>query len=46
MAATPPDGRCSKANLHEMIMLEGAADAIGMVLDFCYYSGRALDIAV
>lgn len=44
--AAAPDGRSSEANVHETVMLEGAADAMGTVLDFCYYPDRALDIAV
>lgn len=41
-----PDGHFSEANVHETVMLEGAADAMGAVLDFCYYPDRALDIHV
>eukprot|EP00580_Thalassiosira_gravida_P015268 CAMPEP_0201661640 /NCGR_PEP_ID=MMETSP0494-20130426/3942_1 /ASSEMBLY_ACC=CAM_ASM_000839 /TAXON_ID=420259 /ORGANISM="Thalassiosira gravida, Strain GMp14c1" /LENGTH=1605 /DNA_ID=CAMNT_0048139801 /DNA_START=141 /DNA_END=4958 /DNA_ORIENTATION=+ len=41
-----PDGHSSEVNVHETVMLESAADAMGIVLDFCYYPDRALDINV
>jgi len=41
-----PDGHSSEMNVHETVMLESAADAMGMVLDFCYYPDRALHINV
>lgn len=41
-----PDGHSSEMNVHETVMLESAADAMGMVLDFLYYPDRALDINV
>lgn len=41
-----PDDHSSDINVHETIMLEGAADAMGAMLDFCYYPDRPLDIFV
>ena len=41
MEAAAPDGCSLDANVHETVMLEGTADAMGTVLDFC-----ALDIAM
>ena len=34
----------SEVNIHETVMLESAADAMGSVLDFCYYHDQPLDI--
>lgn len=39
-----PDGHSSEVNIHETVMLDSAADAMGIVLDFCYYPDRPLDI--
>jgi len=38
------DSNSSEVNAHETIMLESAADAMGSVLDFCYYHDHPLDI--
>ncbi|KAL7541508.1 hypothetical protein ACHAXR_010989, partial [Thalassiosira sp. AJA248-18] len=46
----PEDGHLSEAlheeKVHEVVMLESAANAMGMVLDFCYYHDRELEINV
>ena len=41
-----PDGHSSDVNVHETIMLESAADAMGIVFDFCYYPDKQLDINI
>ncbi|KAL7457435.1 hypothetical protein ACHAWC_008974 [Mediolabrus comicus] len=41
-----PDGHSSDVNVHETIMLESAADAMGIVFDFCYYHDKKLDINI
>ena len=41
-----PDGHSSDVNVHETIMLESAADAMGIVFDFCYYPDKKLDINI
>ena len=41
-----PDGHSSDVNVHESVMLESAADAMGIVLDFCYYPDKALEINI
>ena len=41
-----PDGHSSDVNVHETIMLESAADAMGIVLDFCYYPDKPLEINI
>jgi len=38
------DDRPSDANVHETVMLESAANAMGAVLDFLYYPDRSLEI--
>jgi hypothetical protein len=41
-----PDGHSSEVNVHETVMLESAADAMSVVLDFCYYHDYPLEINV
>ncbi|KAL3763845.1 hypothetical protein ACHAW5_006263 [Stephanodiscus triporus] len=41
-----PDGHSSEVNVHETVMLESAANAMGMVLDFCYNPDCPLDVNV
>ena len=41
-----PDGHSSEVNVHETVMLESAADAMSVVLDFCYYPDYPLEINV
>ena len=41
-----PDGHSSDVNVHETVMLESAADAMGIVFDFCYYPDKKLDINI
>lgn len=41
-----PDAHSSGADVHETVMLEGAADAMTAVLDFCYYRDQDLAINV
>jgi hypothetical protein len=41
-----PDGHSSDVNVHETILLEGAADVMGLMLDFCYFPERPVDISV
>ncbi|KAL7542059.1 hypothetical protein ACHAXR_011492 [Thalassiosira sp. AJA248-18] len=45
-AGDEPDGHSSEDNIHVTVMLESAADAMGMLLDFCYYPDRELDMNV
>ena len=41
-----PDGHSSEVNVHETVMLESAANTMGVVLDFCYNPGCLLDVNV
>ncbi|KAL3803217.1 hypothetical protein HJC23_003492 [Cyclotella cryptica] len=41
-----PDGHSSDVNVHETVLLEGAADVMGVMLDFCYFPERPVDISV
>jgi hypothetical protein len=41
-----PDGHSSDVNVHETIMLESAADVLGIVLDFLYYPDQRLEINI
>ena len=41
-----PDGHSSDVNVHETIMLESAADTMGIVLDFLYYPDKPLEMNI
>jgi len=41
-----PDGHSSDVNVHETILLESAADVMGIVLDFLYYPDKPLDMNI
>jgi len=41
-----PDGHSSEVNVHETVMLESAANTMGVVLDFCYNPECLLDVNV
>mmetsp|Transcript_1873 Transcript_1873/g.4085 ORF Transcript_1873/g.4085 Transcript_1873/m.4085 type:complete len:1373 (-) Transcript_1873:163-4281(-) len=45
-STTRPDGHSSDVNVHETIMLESAADAMGIVLDFLYYPDKPLEMNI
>mmetsp|Transcript_29906 Transcript_29906/g.58110 ORF Transcript_29906/g.58110 Transcript_29906/m.58110 type:complete len:1495 (-) Transcript_29906:54-4538(-) len=42
--SSSPDNHSSDITVHETVLLESAASAMGAVLDFCYYQDRELDI--
>jgi hypothetical protein len=46
MAENSTDGSSVGGNVHETILLESAADAFPILLDFCYFPDRPADITV
>jgi hypothetical protein len=41
-----PRVHCADVSVHEAIMLEGAADTMEIVLDYCYFPHKPVDITV